>query len=170
MKLSVAIAVLASALAEAHCKKLSLSSSRSNLAALIKPLRHLPQHCQLGGLAICPDDNKLPEQRARNGRHFRADPLLRTQPRHGGRGHLLRHGRFVDCLQRQGVHLPPGSHGFLHRQSPGRPNSSYLGRQGAGLVQDLPGQAHARREHDLALARYVFLAPKAPPPDAPPPD
>ena len=165
MKLSVAVAVLASALAEAHCKKPSPSTSLLRLAVLTSPLRHLSQHCRLGGLAICPDDNKLPEQRTRNGCHFRADPLLRAQTRHGGLGHLLRCGRVVDRLQRQGLHLPPGPHGFLHRQSPGRPDGRNMGRQGAGLVQDLPGQAHARREHDLALTRYARLSSQAPPPE-----
>ena len=131
----------------------------SNLAVLTRPLRHLSQHRQLGGLAICPDDDKLPEQRARNRRHFGTDPLLRAQARHGGLGHLLRRGRVFNRLQRQGIHLPPGPHGFLHRQGPGGPNSGNLGRQGTGLVQDLPGQTHARREHDLAHTRYACLPP-----------
>jgi len=73
MKLSLAVAVLASALAEAHCKQLVASPAPRGRA---NSFRHLPQHRQLGRLAIRPDDDQLPEQRPCDGRQLRPDPLL----------------------------------------------------------------------------------------------
>ena len=157
MKITVAISLLVSALAEAHCKYLPTQSPAH------KPLtittRHLPQHRKLGRLAIRPHNSQLPKQQPRHKHPIRRHAVLPAQPRRRRPRHPQRNGRLRNLVQRQVLHLTPRPHGLLHRQGPRGPDSSDVGRQRQGVVQDLPGPSDAGRLDGVAFAGLVPLSP-----------
>jgi hypothetical protein len=156
MKLSVVLTGLAAALAEAHCQSIRQRNPWM-ITRLTSPTRHLPQRRQHRRLAGRAPDDQLPEQRPRDGRQLGPDPVLRALPRPGGARHLQRHRRPDHLVQRQGLYLPPGPHGLLHRQGPCRLHRRQLGWQGRRVVQDLPGHAAHCGESDLAYQWYEIL-------------
>lgn len=158
MKFSAAITLLVSAVVEAHCEHLPLFRPRGQrgiVAGLTQTHRHIPQRRELGRLAICPHDSKLPEQRAGDQRQLGGHPLLSTDSWSRRQWCSQRDSRPGTAIQRQGVYFTPWADGLLYCPGSSGRVGEDLGRQGQGVVQDLSGSAQAGRRHDVADSRFV---------------